>query len=134
METVRRHSKKREAILKAIQSTDCHPSAEWVYQTLKPEHPDLSLGTVYRNLVFFQQQGIIKSVGVVNGQERFDRTVASHSHFVCSHCNAVIDLHGLNTVQDLEDTVKQQYEFDVQRHELIFFGTCKSCMQHKTKN
>ena len=57
MERATRYSRKREAILNAIQSTDCHPSAEWVYQTLKPTHPDLSLGTVYRNLVLFQQQG-----------------------------------------------------------------------------
>ena len=48
MERATRYSRKREAILNAIQSTDCHPSAEWVYQTLKPTHPDLSLGTVYR--------------------------------------------------------------------------------------
>lgn len=47
-----RYSKKREAILTAIRSTTCHPSAEWIYHTLKPTHPDLSLGTVYRNLVF----------------------------------------------------------------------------------
>ena len=49
MERTTRYSKKREAILTAIRSTSCHPSAEWVYQTLKPEHPELSLGTVYRN-------------------------------------------------------------------------------------
>ena len=55
MEKAIRYSKKREAILNAIQSTKCHPSADWVYQTLKPEHPDLSLGTVYRNLEFFRQ-------------------------------------------------------------------------------
>lgn len=72
MERATRYSRKREAILNAIQSTDCHPSAEWVYQTLKPTHPDLSLGTVYRNLVLFQQQGLIQSIGVVKGQERFD--------------------------------------------------------------
>ena len=65
MERATRYSRKREAILNAIQSTDCHPSAEWVYQTLKPTHPDLSLGTVYRNLVLFQQQGLIQSIGVV---------------------------------------------------------------------
>ena len=81
-----RYSKKREAILNAIRSTTCHPSAEWIYQTLKPTHPDLSLGTVYRNLVFFQQQGQVQSVGVVNGQERFDGNTAPHSHFVCTNC------------------------------------------------
>ena len=73
MERATRYSRKTgRPILNAIQSTDCHPSAEWVYQTLKPTHPDLSLGTVYRNLVLFQQQGLIQSIGVVKGQERFD--------------------------------------------------------------
>lgn len=129
MERTIRYSKKREAILQAIKSTDCHPSAEWVYQTLKPAHPDLSLGTVYRNLVFFQQQGMVKSVGVVNGQERFDGNTATHSHFVCSQCNAVIDLHGLNLADDLDRTVCEQYQLAVERHELTFFGMCQNCMQ-----
>ena len=51
-------------------------------------HPDLSLGTVYRNLLLFQQQGVIQSVGVVNGQERFDADTTPHSHFVCTTCGA----------------------------------------------
>ena len=93
MERTIRHSKKREAILDAIRSTTCHPSAEWVYQTLKPTHPDLSLGTVYRNLMFFRERGEIQSVGVVKGQERFDALVKPHSHFVCDCCGAVSDLH-----------------------------------------
>ena len=93
MERATRYSKKREAILTAIRSSDAHPSAEWIYHTLKSTHPDLSLGTVYRNLLFFQQNGTIQSVGVVNGQERFDAVTAPHSHFVCTSCGAVIDLH-----------------------------------------
>ena len=92
MERATRYSKKRADMLTLIQSTNCHPSAEWVYQQLKPTHPDLSLGTVYRNLALFQEQKLIKSVGVVNGQERFDGTVAPHSHFVCTSCGSVLDL------------------------------------------
>ena len=80
MEKAVRYSKKREAILEAIRSTKTHPSADWVYQTLKPTHPDLSLGTVYRNLDFFRQHGTIISVGVVKGQERFDATTTPHTH------------------------------------------------------
>lgn len=86
MERSIRYSKKREAILAAIQGTSCHPSAEWIYQQLKPSHPDLSLGTVYRNLIFFQERGDIRSVGVIQGQERFDAVVTPHSHFVCEYC------------------------------------------------
>ena len=122
-----RYSKKREALLQAIQDTDSHPSAEWLYQTLKPQHPDLSLGTVYRNLLFFQEQGTIKSVGVVNGQERFDGHTHPHAHFVCSQCGCVSDLHGLKLAEDLEETVSQQYHLTVERHELTFYGKCQTC-------
>ncbi len=125
--TTIRYSKKREAILTALQSTHCHPSAEWVYQELKPTHPDLSLGTVYRNLSFFQTQNIIKSVGVVNGQERFDAFTAPHSHFVCNRCGAVLDLHLTEMDQNLNSSVSAQYGLDIEKHELTFYGACKQC-------
>lgn len=124
-----RYSKKREAILSAIQGTDCHPSAEWVYQQLKPSHPDLSLGTVYRNLIFFQEHGYVQSVGVVKGQERFDGVLAPHSHFICNCCGLVMDLPGLEPGTGLERTVSQQYGLAVQRHELTFYGLCPTCMR-----
>ena len=130
MERTIRHSKKRVAILNALQSTTCHPSAEWIYQTLKSTHPDLSLGTVYRNLRFFQEQNTIISVGVVNGQERFDACIEPHSHFVCQHCSAVIDVATRDGDQALNDTVSAQYGFMVDRHELTFFGTCANCQQN----
>lgn len=122
---------KREAILTAIRSSDAHPSAEWIYHTLKSTHPDLSLGTVYRNLLFFQQNGTIQSVGVVNGQERFDAVTAPHSHFVCTSCGAVIDLHRIPMDPALTAAVREQYGFEVQRHELTFYGRCQKCMQKR---
>ena len=131
MERTIRNTKKREAILHAIQNTGCHPSAEWVYQTLKPTHPNLSLGTVYRNLLFFKDQGTIKSVGVINGQERFDGITTPHSHFVCSRCGAVVDLKELSLDSDLNHSVSEQYQFLVERHELTFYGICQQCMQNK---
>ena len=129
-----RYSKKREAILNAIRSTTCHPSAEWIYQTLKPTHPNLSLGTVYRNLVFFQQQGQVQSVGVVNGQERFDGNTAPHSHFVCTNCGAVIDLHSIKLDSSLTSDVSEQYGLAVERHELTFYGRCQTCMKQEESN
>ena len=129
MERTIRHSKKREAILEAIRSTNCHPSAEWVYQTLKPTHPDLSLGTVYRNLIFFQQRGDIQSVGVVKGQERFDAVTEPHSHFVCECCGSVMDLPKITLGADLDQSVSRQYGLAVSRHELTFHGLCPTCTQ-----
>ena len=76
MEPNRKYSKKREAIFSCICSTDTHPSAEWVYNQLKPQIPDLSLATVYRNLALFKREGRIVSVGVVQNLERFDANTA----------------------------------------------------------
>ena len=131
MERNIRYSKKREAILNAIRGTHCHPSAEWVYQTLKPTHPDLSLGTVYRNLVFFQQNGDVQSIGVVKGQERFDAVTTPHSHFICTRCGSVIDLNQIQVDAKLDRTVSLQYGLEVERHELTFHGLCPDCMQKK---
>ena len=89
MEKRQNYSRKREAILSAICSTDIHPTADWIYQKLKPIYPDLSLGTVYRNIARFKEDGLIISVGVVEGQERLDGTTAPHAHFICSKCGCV---------------------------------------------
>ena len=127
MERAIRYSKKREAILNLIQGTSCHPSAEWVYQQLRPLHPDLSLGTVYRNLAFFQEHGLVQSVGVVQGQERFDAITSPHSHFVCNCCGTVLDLPDIRPERELERTVSTQYGFAVERCELTFYGLCPNC-------
>lgn len=132
MERAIRYSKKRVDMLSLIQSTDCHPSAEWVYHQLKPTHPDLSLGTVYRNLIFFQDHGLIQSVGVVQGQERFDGVTTPHSHFVCECCGSVIDLPRVSLDSDLDQSVSRQYGLAVSRHELTFHGLCSACAQNKS--
>ncbi len=129
MKRATRYSKKREAILAAIYSTDCHPSAEWLYQTLKPRYPDLSLGTIYRNLLLFQEQGLVRSVGVHQGQERYDGVMEPHAHFVCRRCGSVVDLRQINLDVELNRTVSEQYGFSVERRELTFYGLCPDCIQ-----
>ena len=120
----RHYSKKREAILHALRSTDTHPTAEWVYRTLKDEYPDLSLATVYRNLKLFKESGDAVSVCTVNGQERFDGNVDEHSHFVCAICHAVIDLDAVAPVD-----VLSKPGFLIDRVDLLAHGTCHNCLQ-----
>ncbi|RKJ39848.1 transcriptional repressor [Acutalibacter sp. 1XD8-33] len=85
-------SRKRAAILAALRETKTHPTAEWIFRQLKPQYPDLSLGTVYRNLNRFRENGLVLSVGVVDGYERFDGNTAPHAHLICKNCGAVLDL------------------------------------------
>ena len=123
--TARKHSKKRDAILECVRSTKTHPSAEWVYAQLKPQIPDLSLGTVYRNLAMFKQEGIIGSMGVVDGMERFEGSTHPHAHFVCSHCSAVIDVDGIDPPEELCGKVQCG---SVRECVLTFTGICNQCV------
>lgn len=122
---VRKHSRKRDAILACVRSTAVHPSADWVYARLKPQIPDLSLGTVYRNLALLKQEGTITSVGVVDGMERFEGNTRPHAHFICSHCSAVIDVEG---VQPPSCLIEQVHCGSVRDCVLTFTGICHNCV------
>ena len=63
--SIRKKSKKRDVVLEVLRGTDTHPSAQWIYSEAKKIVPDLSLGTVYRNLNLFKEEGLVVSVGVV---------------------------------------------------------------------
>lgn len=133
MEGARKHSKKRDAILDCIRGTKCHPTAEWVYQQLKPNFPDLSLGTVYRNISMFKEEGTIQSIGVVNGLERYDHNVEPHTHFICTNCNQVLDLDHISLPQDLLDQAVAGGT--VSSYQLQFTGVCARCSkQDYSKN
>ena len=130
METTTKNFKKRNAILNCLRQTTVHPSAEWVYNRLKSECPDISLGTVYRNLALFKEQGQIISLGTVNGVERFDGNVQPHVHFICSRCGAVEDLHQLSVPHELNAAAEQCSGGCITACQLTFTGFCASC--HKT--
>lgn len=127
MDAVRKHSQKRDAILACLRSTTSHPTAEWVYRQLKPVIPDLSLGTVYRNLAMFKESGEIQSVGTVNGLERFDANTAPHAHFICTCCNAVLDVHGLELPAQLTADAEALTGSRICGHQLLFYGKCPAC-------
>jgi len=130
MERTAKHFRKRDAILTCLRQTTVHPSAEWVYNQLKPEYSDLSLGTVYRNLALFKEQGLITSLGTVNGVERFDGNTCPHVHFVCNGCDAVIDLPEVQVPESLSCSVEEHAGCRVEACQLTFTGICEQC---KTK-
>ena len=127
MEAKSKHFRKRDAILTCLRQTKVHPSAEWVYAQLKPQIPDLSLGTVYRNLSLFKEQGLITSLGTVKGVERFDGNTDPHVHFVCTQCGSVLDLPQLEVPQELCAEATGQTGGRVESCQLTFSGVCSGC-------
>jgi Fur family peroxide stress response transcriptional regulator len=135
----RKHSKKRDAILALIRSTASHPGAQWVYDQLKAEIPGLSLATVYRNLKLFQREGSVISVGVVDGEERFDGRVEPHPHFVCACCGRVMDYDAPElpaefswVMGNLKDAAHTQSGFVIDYRKTVFNGLCAECSEVKS--
>jgi len=128
MNTAHKHSKKRDAILQAIRSTDCHPSAEWIYNKVKPIHPDISLGTVYRNLALFEQTGEVIAVATVDGQKRYDATADPHTHFICECCNSVIDVETPQPFSEMYKALSKEHGLKADHHSLTFYGKCDKCL------
>lgn len=131
MEQKTKQFRKRSAILTCLQGTHAHPSAEMLHAMLQPEHPDISLATVYRNLALFKQQGLIQSLGTVQGIERFDANPLPHVHFICDQCAAVMDLPQIQVPQQLRSTVEEISGGEVTECQLSFTGICKSCCQNE---
>jgi Fur family peroxide stress response transcriptional regulator len=132
----RKHSRKRDAILRVIRSTTAHPSAGWIYGVLKPSIPDLSLGTVYRNINLFREEGEVVSVVVVDGEERFDGRAAPHPHLVCCRCGRVEDLPCPGETggeNGQTGTTADQREaaggFAIDYRKTVYYGLCPDCLR-----
>lgn len=126
----RKNSKKRQVILEALAATTAHPTAQELYQQLKPDYPDLSLGTVYRNLSLFAEEGDAMSVGVFRGQERFDARTTPHAHLHCAQCGRVIDVP-LPDQPEAQLCALAQSATDAKALgcSITFTGLCKTCQQ-----
>ena len=68
----RRNSKQRNVIREYLCGRIDHPTAEKLYKEIRLEHPKMSLGTVYRNLMFLTDIGEIQALDVGDGITHFD--------------------------------------------------------------
>lgn len=121
-----RTTKQKRVILDILQNTDTHPTADWVYQEARHILPDISLGTVYRNLNLLKNLGKIQELNYGSGQSRYDGNPNNHYHFVCERCKKVVDLD-LPVAANLDEQICRDYGLKVFSHRLEFYGLCKTC-------
>ena len=124
-----KHSKQREAILAELRSRKDHPTAEDLYFTLKAEMPNLSLGTVYRNLNMLASDGVILKISF-EGADRYDGNKELHYHFRCFECGRVTDVD-MPPINDINSTAQAYAKGRIDTHELIFSGVCNECLDAK---
>ena len=120
-----RHSDVRDKIYEYLCGTKAHPSANMIYNDLKPSIPKLSLGTVYTNLKLFENLGQVIRVANVNGFERYDADTSEHVHFVCDECGVVIDIMDA----DIKKAKKacQAGQAKIKNIQIVLHGTCERC-------
>lgn len=121
-----RNSKQRDTILKIVRESDDHPTADMVYTRARMQIDNISLGTVYRNLNLLSEQGLIKKFKIVGDNERFDKTVIMHSHFVCKSCGKVIDIME-DSMKGFIDELSKKTDSQIERYEVSLLGTCSHC-------
>lgn len=83
----------RLVILGTVLDMDNHPSAEKIYNSLKSNHPSLSLATVYKTLETFVTKDLIKRVSTPEGYKRYDPNLANHGHIYCTKTGDIYDFY-----------------------------------------
>ena len=84
-------SVQRDIVYEVLKSTKEHPTADTVYEMARELAPNISKGTVYRNLNQLVDNGMAIKVPAVLEKDRFDADISRHSHLICEKCGAVID-------------------------------------------
>ncbi len=122
-----RSSKQRQAILDTLSQQQSHLSAEEIYQTVKLVQPNISLGTVYRNLEILTDMGTIFRASFADGKARYELASAGHHHhLVCLKCGDIENLTACPMARDIESFI-QSRDFQPLQHYFEVYGFCRKC-------
>lgn len=120
-------SRQREAIREYLASTKSHPTADMVYNQIQSIYPNISLGTVYRNLNLLVEQGDAVKVSCGDGMEHFDYDTSEHYHFICKNCGSVIDLN-MECINHINTIAGSGFDGKIDGSITYFYGICPSCL------
>lgn len=123
------YSRQRQAILDFLCTRKDHPTADVIYKNVRETFPNISLGTVYRNLNLLADDGSIRRVKGLNGSEHFDADTSDHQHFLCRRCGSVTDIFPADTepVKKLTFAAMSVFKGKITGSDIYFHGFCEHC-------
>ena len=127
----KRNTIQRQLVIAAVRFLVDHPTAEEVYDRITMEYPDISKGTVYRNLNSLVESGLLGKVSVPSGADRFDHILARHYHIKCNHCGKFMNVENFDYFHDLDDKLATATGFKMEHHDIVFSGLCPECQKHQ---
>lgn len=123
-----RKSRQRDAILRVVKGVTSHPTANWIYDQVRGEIPNISLGTVYRNLRLLVEEGQISEIELARTLCRFDGNTQYHHHFICEQCGRVFDVGNDERMERaMMDEMSRGTGFKITHHRCELYGLCKDC-------
>ncbi len=124
-----KYSRQREAIKSFLMTRKDHPTADVVYDNVRKEFPNISLGTVYRNLTLLSDLGELQRLRVGDGVDHFDADISPHYHFICNDCGSVVDLN-MDPLESINDIAEANFGGQIRGHVAYFYGSCDKCSKH----
>ena len=121
------HSKQRELIYNIVCSNHNHPTAKEVYVEARKVMPNISLGTVYRNLNQLAEINDLIKIDCGDNESRFDGTITDHIHFFCTKCNTLSDVDSPSAIKELKVLKKIDSSFKVENASVVLKGICNCC-------
>ncbi|MDO5541083.1 MAG: transcriptional repressor [Eubacteriales bacterium] len=123
-----KYSRQREAIKTFLCGRKDHPTADTIYTAIRKQYPNISLGTVYRNLGLLTDLGEIRKISVGDGAEHFDYDTRPHSHFVCTQCHCVSDFE-TQIPEHIVQSAQKNFGGTIDGCSVSFHGICEKCMK-----
>lgn len=123
---VQRNTIQKVLVLEAVKKLKNHATAEEIYQLIVKEHPNISKGTVYRNLNRLAENGEIKKIQMPGDIEHFDHICSDHYHIKCTMCGRIFDVD-MDYIPDLVRNIKDTHGFLFETHDIVFKGICPEC-------
>lgn len=124
-----KYSRQRESIKEFLATRYDHPTADVIYENIRMIYPNISLGTVYRNLALLSDLGMIQKITTGDGKDHFDGNVMPHNHFTCNKCHCVIDLQ-MDSIDDIKEKAAQNFNGQIDGYVTIFKGICEDCLKN----
>ena len=121
-------SRQRESIRENLMNRTDHPTADMIYSDIRRIYPNVSLGTVYRNLSLLLDTGEIAKVITADGILRYDGNVLAHDHFICKQCGRITDLAPAYA-DELMNQAQNGFSGQIEECEVTYFGLCEECME-----
>ena len=125
-----KYSRQRESIKNYLMATKEHPTADEVYMNVKQEFPNISLGTVYRNLNLLTDIGEAIKISTPNGGDRFDGKLEPHNHFLCTKCGRLLDLElDMQSIDEVNRLAGENFDGVITSSSTLFYGECSDCIK-----